>query len=393
MYFSWKVPKNQIIFGFLYTIFIFSEQIADDESALANLSNKIDALKIKYIMIIFAIGLLLLRYLKDHRRFIQFKDETKHVLYIVAVLFVITLFIQIENGFMESSYNEIFFWLIPIIYVYLLVNNIDNVKRYMDTAFIISFIFFLISISKNLSIRNILAISFVNSNSAFESEYSFYGLVFLIYYMFWKDRTRSILSLIMIILAFKRMAVVFALLIISLSLIQNKKGIFNKQPNRKLVLLITIIFILVPLVFHLICSNEFGNWFYGLTGLDFNAFISGRLERLNLCIDNEMKYGLGSTTQFLNRVWGKEFSRNLHNDILRIYLECGIIGTIAFTYNYFKISSKSMVSFILMIYLFTDMMFNHFLGAGRTAFWIIIYLAIYDFNKDSNGARIINCCR
>lgn len=369
------------MFGLLYSIFIFSEQIEDDGSALAQLSNTVDSLKIKYMIAVLAIGFLLLRYLKNPNWFVRFKDETKSILLTTVILSFITVIKQIQNGFMGASYNEVFFWLVPIIYVYFLVNCIEDIKPYMDTALIIQFIFFIIGIMDSLSIKNILAINFINSNSAFESEYSFYGLVFFMYYLFMKDKCRSILSLIMTILAFKRMAVVFALFILLISVIQTKKGTFNKTPSSKVVFMVTVLFILIPIGFHLICSDSFGSWFYSVTGLNFNAFISGRLDRLNLCIDNEMKYGLGSTTQFLNQVLVGGFNRNLHNDVLRIYLECGIIGSIAFTYDYFKIASKARMSFLLMLYLFTDMMFNHFLGAGRTAFWIIIYLSICTFNE------------
>lgn len=369
------------MFGLLYLIFIFSEQVADDGSALAQLSNMVDSLKIKYMIAVFAIGFLLLRYMKNLGRFVRFKDEAKSVLLSTVILATITVIKQMQNGFMGASYNEVFFWLVPIVYVYFLVNCIADIKPYMDTAFIIQFIFFFIDIMDKLSIKNILAINFINSNSAFESEYSFYGLVFFMYYLFMKDRRRTILSLIMTILAFKRMAVVFALFVLIMSVLQTKRGTFDKAPSSRGVFMVTVLFILVPIGFHLICSDSFGSWFYGVTGLNFNAFISGRLDRLNLCIDNEMKYGLGSSTQFLNQVLGRGLNRNLHNDVLRIYRECGIIGTIAFTYDYFKMASKSRMSFMLMLYLFTDMMFNHFLGAGRTAFWIIIYLAICSFNE------------
>lgn len=386
MHFSWKISKNQLIFGLLYSIFIFSEQVADDGSVLARLSNTVDSLKIKYMMAVLAIGILLLRYIRNPGRFVRFRDEAKNVLLTTVILSTITVIKQMQNGFMGASYNEVFFWLVPIIYVYFLVNCINDIKPYMDTAFIIQLIFFFIDIMDKLSIKNILAINFITSNSAFESEYSFYGLVFFMFYLFMKDKRRAVLSLFMTILAFKRMAVVFALVVLIMSVLQTKRGTFNKTPSPRGVFIVTVLFIIVPIGFHLICSDSFGSWFYSVTGLNFNAFISGRLERLNLCIDNEMRYGLGSSTQFLNEVLGRGFSRNLHNDVLRIYLECGIIGTIAFTYDYFKMASKSRMSFMLMLYLFTDMMFNHFLGAGRTAFWIIIYLAICSFNEASRAS-------
>ena len=378
-----KIPKNQIIFGFMYLLFIFSEQIADDGTAISELSNLIDSMKIKYIIAIAVVGFLFLKYLSNREDYIEFRYEAQKIIVIIVALSVITVIKQINNGFLGRSYNEIFFWLLPIIYVYFLVNNIHSVKRYIDTAFTIQFVFFFIDISDVLSLSNILKINFIESNSPFESEYSFYGLVFFLFYLYVKDKPRSFLSFIMTFLAFKRMAVLFAIIALMLYFLIPQKAFFYKKPRNSLCYFFTAIFISIPLFFHLICSNEFGIWFYNLTGLNFNAFISGRLDRLNLCIDNEMLYGLGSTTEFLNHTLALDLNRNLHNDILRIYLECGVIGTIFFTVCFFKIASRNIMSFFLILYLFTDMIFNHFLGAGRTAFWIIIYLSIYYYNSRS----------
>ena len=64
----------------------------------------------------------------------------------------------------------------------------------------------------------------------------------------------------------------------------------------------------------------------------------------------------------------------MHNDLVKIYLECGILGSIVFTYIYMKAASVSRMLFVMMCYIFFECYFNHLFGAGSTDIWILIYL-------------------
>lgn len=67
-------------------------------------------------------------------------------------------------------------------------------------------------------------------------------------------------------------------------------------------------------------------------------------------------------------------SRSMHNDLVQMYLECGILGSIVFTYVYMKAASVNRMSFALMCYVFFECYFNHLFGAGCTHIWVLIYL-------------------
>lgn len=385
----WHTFKYKLMFGLLYTSFIFSEMVAEDGSALSRLSNKFDSLKIKYILAIFFIGILLIKFIRRSYSCNKFRNETANILIAVGVLTSITVLKQVFNGFRFFAVEEILFLLIPILFVFLLLNNTSvKVSEFINIAFAVQLVFFVINIWNKLTLKNIASINFIESNSPFESEFSFYGLVFFLFYLQKGDKKRCILSFIMTFLAFKRMAVVACLLFLIVNFLYGKRA-FIGRPKSKYVNIATVSFIVIALMFHLICNDAFSNWFYELTSIDFNDFISGRLERINLCIDHPMLYGLGSTTEFLNKALVGELNRNLHSDVLRIYLECGILGTLAFTVCFFNITRKNKTSFYLMTYLFTDMLFNHFMGAGRAAFWIVIYMTIFYYNTYNNSDRLL----
>ena len=82
-------------------------------------------------------------------------------------------------------------------------------------------------------------------------------------------------------------------------------------------------------------------------------------------------------------------SRSMHNDLIQIYLECGVIGSIIFTYVYIKSASANGISFILMCYVFFECYFNHLFGAGCTHIWILIYLMmlIVDITDRNDGGK------
>lgn len=63
-------------------------------------------------------------------------------------------------------------------------------------------------------------------------------------------------------------------------------------------------------------------------------------------------------------------------------MECTIIGTVAFTCNYFKMVEKSWYSFLTMLFIFMELFVAHFLGPAATSFWTVAYLTIFTFNKE-----------
>ena len=67
-------------------------------------------------------------------------------------------------------------------------------------------------------------------------------------------------------------------------------------------------------------------------------------------------------------------SRSMHNDLVQMYLECGILGSIVFTYVYMRAASVNRMSFALICYVFFECYFNHLFGAGCTHIWVLIYL-------------------
>ncbi|MBQ8077623.1 MAG: hypothetical protein IJ235_04510 [Eubacterium sp.] len=369
--------KKQLLFAFVLCFFIIVEK---------NALTTLDALHIKHyllMLIMFLYGLPLFK-----RKNLRVKNEAKSVLIVCAVLYLISLVLQISHmSFKLYTVGEIYYLIIPLLYGIIVFNNIDSdsVDTIMDLTLITCLFsyFYWIIIDGSLTVSNVIQMFdlrnlFIKSISPVgESDLANYFMLLYIYYSYRKKTFRTVVSAIGVFFGYKRFAVLFLLFfVVFLRFFPRHK----KVP--KFVLYGTIIvFLLLPFATYALCSDEFAMWFYRKFHLDFNEFTMTRFYLINLIIDSHIKnYGLGTTTNFL--VTHNAIADNIHNDIFRIYYETTIVGSFVFTYNYFKMSEKSWYSFLAMLYIFAELFGAHFIGPGTTSFWMIAYLMLFTINID-----------
>lgn len=296
----------------------------------------------------------------------------------ITFLFAITVILQMINGFNSYAINEAVYYYTPLIFiiVYSQISKEQDVETILNYLFVLYIIVFLKNFAGQLTLANIKSISFANSYSPFESELAFVFLIFECFYLYMGKRKNTIISLILCILSFKRISMLAAIVFFIFS----KWIVVKKAVNKKIVIVTTVIFVLLPVLTCLMLNDTLEAWFYQTFHVTLNEITLTRSLRIEAAINSgQIKYGLGSVTtyltKYLNAMNGSNFSnRNLHNDLVKIYLECGILGSIVFTYIYMKAASVSRILFVMMCYIFFECYFNHLFGAGSTDIWILIYL-------------------
>lgn len=298
----------------------------------------------------------------------------------ITVLFVITAILQMVNGFNSYAINEAIYYYTPLIFViiYSQLSSSDEIENIYGYLFVLYCLAFLRRFAGQLTIANIKSISFNSSYSPFESELAFVFLFFECFFLYQNKRRNAILSLVLCILSFKRICMLVAIAFFVFS-----KWIVVKKPvNKKIVMATTVVFVLLPVLTCLMLNDTLEAWFYQTFHVTLNDITLSRSSRIEAVINSgQIKYGLGSVTtyltKYLNAMHGSNFSnRNMHNDLVQMYLECGILGSIVFTYVYMKAASVSRTAFVLMCYIFLECYFNHLFGAGSTDIWILIYLML-----------------
>ena len=296
----------------------------------------------------------------------------------ITFLFAITAILQMINGFNSYAINEAVYYYTPLIFiiVYSQISDEQDVETILNYLFVLYVIVFLRNFAGQLTLANLKSISFANSYSPFESELAFVFLIFECFYLYMGKRKNAIISLILCILSFKRISMLAAIGFFIFS----KWIVVKKAVNKKIVIVTTVVFVLLPVLTCLMLNDTLEAWFYQIFHVTLNEITLTRSSRIEAVINSgQIKYGLGSVTtyltKYLNALHGSIFSnRNLHNDLVKIYLECGILGSIVFTYIYMKAASVSRMLFVMMCYIFFECYFNHLFGAGSTDIWILIYL-------------------
>ena len=365
------------------TVFIFSEFIY--RGPFVPLAKAMDGMKIKYaLMAVTSLYILMQLIAKRQGLFKMNVFRKESILYLIAIgsLAVITLFYQIINGFRAFVIPEFMYVLLPLLFVILIVSaDCINITRVLDNCFYVTVAAFLIDSLGVFESSEAFSLSVLDSSSPFENPSSlifvFLELYFLVRYN--KRNGKALICLIITILTFKRFSVLIALLFfIFIPMIKDKKV------PRWVFALTIIIFCAMPFLLMYFYSNEFASFFFTRYQMDFNEFTMDRFARTSYVLNHtsHIKYGFGSVSQLLTDSYGKgdTANRSLHSDILRIYLECSFVGTFIYNTCYFLSVRKSAISFLFMVSIFVQMIFNHPIGAGAVGHWIIIYLIIAYLN-------------
>ncbi len=379
------------IFSFMTIFsFLFSQYVSN--GTIGKIAIMFDNMKVKYLLLLVTciVNIIALVSKKGNTKLFpngEFRFEFN--CYFKAILFLglVSLIYQIFNGFRAFTISEILYLITPLFFVTLLI-SVDsyNIPRIINALFYAIIIIFILQNISSLNIKSIMSISFFNSYSPFESGLSGITVFFNLFFLVKNQKGKSIICLLISYLTLKRISV-----LINIALIIFWPFIMKLTKKEKMVKRITqvaiIIFILFPLGLELFYSDGMAEKISSVTGIDINQLTMDRYRRTKLILDNkeDIVYGLGSTTDYITKYLsvssGLE-NRNLHSDILRIYLECTILGTIVVTYCYFKSTKNNLFSLILILNAFIDMIFNHnFLGAGNVGTWCILYMLIFYFNN------------
>ena len=345
---------------------------------------------IKHVLVVFtcACGLISL----PKQKYTKFNWELKYILFASVFLYVISIFFQLYNqSFKSYSLKEFYFLITPVIFIYCLFNLFSRkeLERWMDVLFYFSCFVFVgkyaltqysdFSVSGLIQMfnwRNLILDSVSPLSS--ESDTGVLMMIFDFYYIFKNDKRKIIIASLLAFFGYKRFVCLFLILFLIISPFMSR----GKKPKYYWVVTTIVIFLFLPSTVYIMCTDEFAFWFESKYDVDFNEFTMTRFYIVNMVIDaNLTNYGLGTVTHYLE-VLGNAGQTNMHNDILRIYMETTIIGSIVFTGCFFKIASKNIFSYFMMLFMFVELYVAHFLGPATIIFWIFVYYNIFYFNSE-----------
>ncbi len=336
-----------------------------------------DDFKYVFMFLVIVIGTIIL--IRDSNKTIHNIDDFINIMSVPVILGVITLIYTMINGMKFLLMWDMFYLIVPYLMVFIIVNVDENKNRefYFDTLLIGHVVLFFYKFAGILNMEHIKRISFVNSFSPYESVTAhIYTLLFYYYYVKNK-KVRCLISLFFGILSYKRLHVVFAVLVLLLGWLIRKKVVGFYMET-----IVKVIFISSPLFLYAILTDQFASWFLATFKVDFGQFTMGRFDQLREVITADItNYGLGSIKYYLDSKGA--YINILHCDIIRILIETSFIGLIVLVNAYFNIAKKNIYSLVLMVFIFmimfTSTVINGFLG------WFVVFLSIDEFNRESDS--------
>ncbi len=354
---------NIALFILMYAFRSFTDAIYISRGIESNF-----LINVKYIILGIAIifGILQLKYKKEKR---IYSKELLNVIVVVATIVTISLIMIVISGKFYSSFIEKTIKLIlPIVYVYLLLNIMDfkDIYKCMCGALILSFAGYILEIGiDKFNINNILKIDFIHSYSPFESNFSAgTSIAMCAFFMYYRDnKVFKYLSLIFAILTFKRMAVIFALLLLFLPRFID----VNKDLKRKYKNTIKVVFILLTLIYLWLLEPQASSLFQKIFGESQSSMTMGRSDFLQKLLNmNFLSSGFGSIANILGK--------GLEMDLISIYLETTIIGLVVFVNGYWNCAGNKVYTFVYMMFQFLNLLTSHSLSNSFN--WILAFLII-----------------
>ncbi len=329
---------------------------------------------IKYFLVIPAFIFFIYDYKRISNNYLNIKLNKYLSSYLYLYLFMVLfsfMVLTFRNDYYLRFFAEAFFILSPAFLVYLFFRlgylvKIDSIMNFYFLSYCISYVLsYGTYIFQILIHPTYLLQAFITSNIPTESTLCYLFGMFTLYYLHKKDKTKTSIAFIFTIISFKRIAILALFLCVLFDLI------FAAKKSQKLIKLFKYLGILANmlyiLVIYLFAHGAFDLLISNLTGVSANSFTKGRKILyesifIHLKPDLILGTGLGKTSEFLEHFIIKV--NLLHSDVLKVFLEFGLINFVLWLITLFKLNTKSKDMFVVFIFLniifLTDNSFIYF---------------------------------
>ena len=305
---------------------------------------------------------------------------------VFLILYLLSIYYENSSGVMNENIGTgIYKMAFPLIIAIGMINFVDKEYIYntMVAILIISIVgyIFELAFAGKVNIASIMAISIIDSYSPFESNF-FSGLsislgAYFSYYR--KDKKWTILALIFSLMTFKRIPIIFAIILFVLPCI--KKDL-NIKHSVKTTIIMTLGFTLLGVAYANLVMPQNSILIDSFTlkyfGIPFTKAVMGRNVLLDqLMASGYVRSGLDST--FL-------FAQDIEMDLVRIYLEVGAIGVLTTVYYYWSFSTSNLYAFIYMMSIMINFLFSHSIHSPFG--WILKCILFMCIAKESEVEKL-----
>lgn len=295
-----------------------------------------------------------------------FIDELLCIFGLALVFAVLSIYFMLKNnGFHSITIIGIVRLLIPAVAAFAVLNvlSFNDIYKLMRQSLIITFLLYLCSIAGHISLESISTISFITSNSPFESHFfSPPAMAFCLFFCYYrKNKLLTFLSVFFTFLTFKRIMILYALFLL---LFGSRIKQMKKLPGW-LVAVFGVAFFALSMFYTKLMAGEMTDFLNTYFGISTAQFSMGRSYFMTLILEDFKSVGYMTSTVGY---------RSMEMDIPMVYTELGVLAVIAIVFFFVKIAKLNWYNFFIIVFCLLEILTSHWLDV--VYFWIIAYITI-----------------
>lgn len=364
-------------FNYILLLIIFVFQVLDNyfREKMVDISY-MSAIKNSVLIVATLLFIIEIVYLERSNKFSRtFFSEMLNIVYLTICFTVLSLYYILKNnGFEIATVTGLVRILVPVIVSYTVLNVFQDkdLYRLMSVLLIITVIGYVLSIFDKISIGNFMKISFIDSRSPFESTYfSPTAMGFCLFFCYYrKDKIFTVLSVLFAIMTFKRIMVIYSVLLLVFGGIVSK---WRKVP-KWVENMFMIVFFIFSMFYILLMEGKIDDFLISIIGKDVTSFTMGRSYFMGNIITDFKSVGFMSSTVGY---------RSMEMDIPMIYVEMGVGAVIATIYFYTRLVNQNWYNFLIIIFCLLELLTSHWFDI--TYFWIVAYITIGCIAKENEN--------
>lgn len=285
-----------------------------------------------------------------------FVKEFNELMVIFAVFSFVSLVMMLVTGAVSGAVIvELFKFVMPIILAYSVLNALDENTFYhcMILILLVSIAGYLYTLAQNsVSVSDFFDADFSTSDSATESS-SFSGIsvALTFYFAFFRKRKLWLaLATAFCILTFKRLALVFAVVALAISLFS--PNLMSYRLSKKTIVVLKLVSVAaVALWAWLLLPNQ-QELFIKIFHDTPSAFTMGRSDTFNYLLRNNFRsHGFGSANETIISVFGMPFEM----DLIKISLELTPLVMVLFVCLYWDVAGTTLWGVFIIGYFMLNM--------------------------------------
>lgn len=358
-----KVKVRNILFVLLILVYCMTSSDTGNNSTY-----------MKYGVLFLAIG---------YEGYIFFKKKNKKRMmeeYRYLGIFVLILMLYsilksvLSMHFSFRSIQEFIFLITPMLYGCLVINNWSkrDINKNFEIGLIISFLCYIFSLGLSITqvINAMVRSSFGDSFSELESfTYCGLAIAFCLYFCYYgyKNTSYQIISVLFVIMTFKRMFMVIAIVLFLLS----KFSCRNNKVTRKWVIAIIVCLMLFGILYYFAMQPQNVVYLDMKYNINISKLTSTRSDRMRMLLySGYSTYGFGSSTEFMYKYFGGA----LEMDFPKIVVELGFVPALMLIYSYINFAKANTYTFFFMVMMVLNLIMSS--GLTGTFAWCIIFITI-----------------